>query len=781
MSDTLEIFGRTYPAAEGIKAYDSDGNLLTFTRGNNNLITRTVTPTESQQIVSTTYVDIEDEVNYYLTYNGDFSNLSYLNIGTTYHCVATLNRIGKNRYYSVDKDFVWNGFGSTSISLTYSTNISETLYFNSTSSISFSPVSDDGEASANPFTLIITDLAAGFSSITVNGIDSNYIGSTVQRKSSSDLELNTEINDSGAIYSAKVTAPSGYYSSDAVYNLGAGKAKIDNTSITSNPDISIDTSTGLITSTVNSSKNITPYIWLSGYVSTSTDYHNCDAGTVTASGSNTSQLSTQAGTTIIPTESEQTAVTANKYTLGVVKVGAIPSDYVGSGIEQNDSTDLTVSGATVTAPAGFYTASASKSVTSGTEGTPTATKGTVSNHSISVTPSVTNTAGYITGGTKTGTAVTITASELTSGNKAIVNNGNNIDVVEYSTVSVNVEPEDFIVTLSYNSTTEMWEPDCTYSSILAAYNNEKHIVLRIGTSDAYADGYIHPFNLNVFYRVYEDYYDSSTESNGVNTTFYVYNSSGLTNEGNYISYDTYDADTVASSVPSGNIFYNSTGRAIGTAPSRSSTDLTASGATVTAPAGFYSSAATKTISSGTATPASSISATGATLTTGTNTLTLSKTVSNTPQVSAGYVSSGTAGNSNVSLTASVNTRDSSDLTASGDTVTVPSGYYGSQVTKAVSAGSEGTPIATKGTVSDHSISVTPSVTNTGGYITGGAKTGTAVTVTASELASGNKAIIQNGTNIDVIGYSTVSVAVPTNTVTISDVANTTGVTCVITT
>ena len=145
------------------------------------------------------------------------------------------------------------------------------------------------------------------------------------------------------------------------------------------------------------------------------------------------------------------------------------------------------------------------------------------------------------------------------------------------------------------------------------------------------------------------------------------------------------------------------------------------------------------------------------------------------------MSSGTAGNSNVSLTASVNTRDSSDLTASGDTVTVPSGYYGSQVTKAVSAGSEGTPIATKGTVSDHSISVTPSVTNTGGYITGGAKTGTAVTVTASELASGNKAIIQNGTNIDVIGYSTVSVAVPTNTVTISDVANTTGVTCVITT
>ena len=45
----------------------------------------------------------------------------------------------------------------------------------------------------------------------------------------------------------------------------------------------------------------------------------------------------------------------------------------------------------------------------GTAGTPTATKGTVSNHSIPVTPSVTNTSGYIDGGTKTGTAVTVAA------------------------------------------------------------------------------------------------------------------------------------------------------------------------------------------------------------------------------------------------------------------------------------------------------------------------------------------------------------------------------------
>lgn len=86
--------------------------------------------------------------------------------------------------------------------------------------------------------------------------------------------------------------------------------------------------------------------------------------------------------------------------------------------------------------ASYYTISA---VANGTEGTPTATKGTVSNHQVSVTPSVTNTAGYISGGTHNGTAVTVTASELASGNKAITENGTNIDVVGYSTVSVDVQ------------------------------------------------------------------------------------------------------------------------------------------------------------------------------------------------------------------------------------------------------------------------------------------------------------------------------------------------------
>ena len=205
-------------------------------------------------------------------------------------------------------------------------------------------------------------------------------------------------------------------------------------------------------------------------------------------------------------------------------------------------------------------------------------------------------------------------------------------------------------------------------------------------------------------------------------------------------------------------------KATGNIATKTSSDLTASGATVTVPSGYYASQATKSVSSGSATPASTISATGASVSTGTNTLTLSKNVSNTPQVSAGYVSSGTAGNSSVSLTATVTTNPTP--TASGDTVTIPAGYYSAQTTKSVSSGTAGTPTATKGAVSNHSVSVTPSVTNTTGYITGGTKTGTAVTVSASELVSGTKSISANGTGIDVTNFASVDVAVPSSSPTL---------------
>lgn len=113
----------------------------------------------------------------------------------------------------------------------------------------------------------------------------------------------------------------------------------------------------------------------------------------------------------------------------------------------------------------------------------------------------------------------------------------------------------------------------------------------------------------------------------------------------------------------------------GTITTKTGSDLSASGDTVTVPAGYYASQATKAVSSGSATAPATISGTSASVSTGTNTLTLSKTISVTPSVTAGYVASGTAGNSAVSLTASVTTKAAATYTPTTSNQTIASGTY----------------------------------------------------------------------------------------------------------
>lgn len=420
---------------------------------------------------------------------------------------------------------------------------------------------------------------------------------SIASKSSTDLTVS----------GATVTAPAGYYP-DA-----ASKSVLTTTH--PSPTASIDITTGIVTA-----KHVQTF----GFVS---------AGTTTS----TLTLSTQAAKTVTPTESEQTAVEAHKYTTGDVKVGAISSTYVGTDITRRSSSDITASGATVTVPSGYYSAQASKSVAWGTEGVPIATKGTVSNNKVSVTPSVTNTGGYIHGLTKTGTSVTVSASELVSGIKSITENANGIDITNYASVDVNVTPNIKSLTVTPSVQDQVFNGGMEKGSLKESFGFSSSGTKNM--SEALTDG--------------KDYHVTiKTSTNGGYNLITRYD----------------DAFTVSSQLES-----------VGAA------DVSISTTQVVMSSNYYDY--------------------------------VSVDIYNINQID-GYL---------------------------------PVTVY------AMPSGSTGTPTATKGTVSNHSVSITPSVTNTTGYITGGTQTGTAVTVSASELVSGTKSISAAG-ETDVTNYEKVSVS-----------------------
>ena len=82
-------------------------------------------------------------------------------------------------------------------------------------------------------------------------------------------------------------------------------------------------------------------------------------------GVNVDYTAVPSGTTITPTESAQTVGGSLYMMEGAVTVSAIPSNYVGSGITQRTSSDLSLAGTTVTAPSGYYASNATISVPSG--------------------------------------------------------------------------------------------------------------------------------------------------------------------------------------------------------------------------------------------------------------------------------------------------------------------------------------------------------------------------------------------------------------------------------
>lgn len=276
---------------------------------------------------------------------------------------------------TVDAAHLLNGYTAHDSSGTQITgSYNPPTFATQSKSVSYTP-----SESAQSATVTADSGYDGLSSVAVDvgAISSTYVGSGIDQRSSTDLTAS----------GATVTVPAGYYASAASKSVAAGSATVNST-ITMTPKVSVDSS-GLVTARLNGSIGVMPEV-TAGYIASGT------SGTINYNGSKTLQLDTQAATTVTPSTSDQTAVAAGKYTTGAVTVAAMPS---------------------------------------GTAGTPSATKGTVSNHSVSVTPSVTNTTGYITGGTKTGTAVSVSASELVSGTLSITSSGTK-DVTNYASASV---------------------------------------------------------------------------------------------------------------------------------------------------------------------------------------------------------------------------------------------------------------------------------------------------------------------------------------------------------
>jgi hypothetical protein len=155
-----------------------------------------------------------------------------------------------------------------------------------------------------------------------------------------------------------------------------------------------------------------------GYI-TATDISLGNASVPSNTAASSLQLSTQSSATITPSESEQTAVAAQKFTTGVVKVAAISSNYVGTGIARKSSTDLTASGSEVTVPSGYYTADAMKAISGGTAKTP-ATTITIPTGRTNVTVNTSTGNITITGSTVANITPTVSAGYINAGTAGAV-------------------------------------------------------------------------------------------------------------------------------------------------------------------------------------------------------------------------------------------------------------------------------------------------------------------------------------------------------------------------
>jgi len=318
----------------------------------------------------------------------------------------------------------WDDNWETVVSLTCNKTYSQCVSINNAGYYSgVLLITDQSHTEENYFGMGVREYA---DMLVYTGVTNNIPGFEVQYNSNNTMVYSDNprgIDSLNATSNGTYNAPTGKLYKTVTVNVSGGSGVV----VTEEPDsgggvIKNITAVDLSNDTVDAAH------LLYGYTA-----HD-STGTAITGSYTPSSPSTQTKTAT-PTESEQLIEPDSGYLLSSVTVEAISSTYIGSDIPTRTSSDMSVVGRTVVAPAGFYASPSSAQVAQGTAGTPTATKGTVSNHSISVTPSVTNTAGYISGSTINGTAVTVDASELVSGTYNVTSSGTK-DVTNYASASV---------------------------------------------------------------------------------------------------------------------------------------------------------------------------------------------------------------------------------------------------------------------------------------------------------------------------------------------------------
>lgn len=213
-------------------------------------------------------------------------------------------------------------------------------------------------------------------------VNNQKITGTIPTKTASNITTN----------GANFSVPSGYYAEDISKSVAVATQ--------ATPSITVSNS-GLITASATQTagyvsagtKSATQQLTTKGettYSVSSTD-QTIAAGTYLTGTQTIKGISLQEKSVVPKNTSEEVTPDSTYNGLSKVTVAAIPSDYIGSDITQRSSTDLTINGATVTVPAGYYATNASKTVATGSI---TLNAPTISASGL-ITASGTVSAGYI--------------------------------------------------------------------------------------------------------------------------------------------------------------------------------------------------------------------------------------------------------------------------------------------------------------------------------------------------------------------------------------------------